>query len=85
MNSDSARARIKKCIRSQEARMNRYDDVDSRAGTIAKHGSLAKVLAGGYLQQFQDVSVSETLVLGLLNQGVRKYIGILGHGNTDID
>ena len=64
--------------------MNRYDDVDSRAGTIAKHGSLAKVLAGGYLQQFQDVSVSETLVLGLLNQGVRKYIGILGHGNTDI-
>ena len=30
------------------------------------------------------MSVSEALVLGLLNQGVRKYVGILGHGNTDI-
>jgi 3D-(3,5/4)-trihydroxycyclohexane-1,2-dione acylhydrolase (decyclizing) len=64
--------------------MNRYDEVDSRAGTIAKHRSLAQALDRGNLQQFQDISVSEAVVLGLLNQGVRKYIGILGHGNTDM-
>ncbi|UCF97385.1 MAG: thiamine pyrophosphate-binding protein [Spirochaetaceae bacterium] len=64
--------------------MNRYEEVDKRAETIAEYGSLAQALALGHLQQFQDISVSEAVVLGLLNQGVCKYIGILGHGNTDI-
>jgi 3D-(3,5/4)-trihydroxycyclohexane-1,2-dione acylhydrolase (decyclizing) len=64
--------------------MYRYDEVDRRAGIIAKYGSLTRALTRGDLEQFQDVSVSEALILGLLNQGVRKYIGILGHGNTDI-
>ena len=64
--------------------MNRYGDVHERARAIAEHHSLPAALAEGSLSQFQDVSVSEALVLGLLNQGVRKYIGILGHGNTDI-
>ena len=64
--------------------MSRHDDVNDRARAIAKHGSLTRALERGDLQQFQDISVSEVLVLGLLNQGVCKYVGILGHGNTDI-
>lgn len=36
------------------------------------------------MPQFQDISLSEALVLGLYNQGVRKYVGIFGHGTTDI-
>jgi 3D-(3,5/4)-trihydroxycyclohexane-1,2-dione acylhydrolase (decyclizing) len=55
-----------------------------RAEVIHKAGSISKGLESGALEQFQDVSLSETLVLGLLNQGVRKYVGIFGHGTTDV-
>jgi thiamine pyrophosphate-dependent acetolactate synthase large subunit-like protein len=57
---------------------------ERRASAIAAEGSLEAALQKGALEQFQDVSVSEALVLGLLNQGVHKYIGVLGHGNTDL-
>ena len=30
------------------------------------------------------MTLSEGVIIGLLKQGVRKYFGILGHGNTDI-
>jgi len=63
--------------------MNRHEEVDSRAETVARRGSLSQALSGGKLGQFQDITVSEAVILGLLNQGVRKFIGILGHGNTD--
>jgi thiamine pyrophosphate-dependent acetolactate synthase large subunit-like protein len=64
--------------------MDPYSGVDRRAEVIARAGSLRKALAEGSLERYQDVSLSEALVLGLMNQGVRKYIGVLGHGNTDI-
>jgi len=55
-----------------------------RARAVAEHGSIAAAVEAGALKQFQDISVSEAVVLGLYNQGVRKYIGIFGHGTTDI-
>ncbi len=55
-----------------------------RAELIHKAGSISNGLESGALEQFQDVSLSEALVLGLLNQGVRKYVGIFGHGSTGI-
>ena len=64
--------------------MDPYSGVDMRAGVIARAGSLRKALEEGELERYQDVSLSEALVLGLMNQGVRKYLGVLGHGNTDI-
>ena len=56
----------------------------TRAEIIRKHGSAAAAVGAGALGQFQDISVSESLVLGLLNQGVTRYVGIFGHGTTDI-
>lgn len=56
----------------------------ARARAIAEHGSIASAVEVGAIRQFQDISVSEALVLGLYNQGIRKYIGIFGHGATDI-
>ena len=41
------------------------------------------VAAGELPKQFQT-SLSEGLVLGLLKQGVRKYLAIFGHGSTDL-
>ncbi len=63
--------------------MSLYDEVKKRAHTIAEWNGLKNALESGRIRQFQNVSLSETLILGLLNQGVSKYIGILGHGNTD--
>ena len=45
---------------------------------------MAEGIEKGAIGQFQDISVSEAIVLGLLNQNVTKYFGIFGHGSTDI-
>jgi 3D-(3,5/4)-trihydroxycyclohexane-1,2-dione acylhydrolase (decyclizing) len=65
--------------------MERIDEeISGRAVCIARYGSVRKAFESGTLGQFQDISVSEGLVIGLLNQGVRKYIGVFGHGSTDL-
>ena len=56
----------------------------ARARVLAEHGTIAAAVAAGALKQFDDLSVSEAIVLGLYNQGVRKYVGVFGHGSTDI-
>ncbi|TVR29860.1 MAG: thiamine pyrophosphate-binding protein [Spirochaetaceae bacterium] len=57
---------------------------ERRAGLIRESGSMQQALEAGTIEQFQDVTLSEALVLGLLNQGVRRYVGVFGHGSTDI-
>lgn len=57
-------------------------DMESRARAIVKNGGVAAAIDAGELVQFQAVSMAEALVIGLLNQGVRKYIGVFGHGTT---
>lgn len=59
-------------------------EVRARAHAVASAGGIAEALASGMLAPRADVSVSEGVVIGLLKQGVRKFFGILGHGNTDI-
>ncbi len=60
------------------------DAVRSRARAIARHGGLGAALASGDLPKSVDTTLSEGLVLGLLKQGVRKYLAIFGHGSTDL-
>ena len=55
-----------------------------RAQVIAQAGGLEEVLIAGGLPLRLDVTLSEAIVLGLLRQGVKKYIGVLGHGSTEI-
>ncbi|MHB1122775.1 MAG: thiamine pyrophosphate-dependent enzyme [Ramlibacter sp.] len=55
-----------------------------RAAAIARAGSLEAALAQGLLPARASVSLSEGLVLGLLRQGVTKYLVIFGHGSTDL-
>ena len=55
-----------------------------RAQAIAGAGSLACALEQGLLPAQLDLSLSEALVLGLLKQGVSKYLAIFGHGSTDL-
>ncbi len=55
-----------------------------RAEALKKYSSLKAAVEAGVLKQFQDLSVSEALVLGLVNQGVKTFIGIFGHGSTEV-
>jgi len=56
----------------------------ARAAAIAEAGGLAAALARGSLSATASVTLSEALVLGLLKQGVTKFLAIFGHGSTDL-
>ncbi len=55
-----------------------------RARAIAQAGGLDAAIASGALPAMVETSLSEAVVLGLLRQGVRKYLAIFGHGSTDL-
>ncbi|MEF7613188.1 thiamine pyrophosphate-dependent enzyme [Aquincola sp. MAHUQ-54] len=56
----------------------------TRAAAIAEAGGLQAAIDRGLLPRRLDVTLSEALVLGLLKQGVTKYLAIFGHGSTDL-
>lgn len=58
--------------------------VAERARAIAAAGGVGAAVAAGLVGEEIDCSVSEAVVLGLLKQGVRKYLAIFGHGSTDL-
>ena len=51
---------------------------------IREAGGIEAALAKGALPKLIDTTLSEGLVLGLLKQGVKKYLAIFGHGSTDL-
>jgi 3D-(3,5/4)-trihydroxycyclohexane-1,2-dione acylhydrolase (decyclizing) len=55
-----------------------------RARAIAQAGGIDAALAKGAVPKLVDTTLSEGIVLGLLKQGVRKYLAIFGHGSTDL-
>jgi 3D-(3,5/4)-trihydroxycyclohexane-1,2-dione acylhydrolase (decyclizing) len=61
-----------------------YQEAAGRAAALAEHGSLQRAVEAKAMRQYQDVPLSEALVLGLFNQGVRKYIAVFGHGSTEL-
>ncbi len=56
----------------------------SRANIIKAAGSLDAAIRNGDLQDSINTTVSEALILGLLLQGVKKFIVVFGHGSTEI-
>jgi 3D-(3,5/4)-trihydroxycyclohexane-1,2-dione acylhydrolase (decyclizing) len=56
----------------------------TRARAIRSAGGLDAAVAKGALAKIVDTTLSEGLVLGLLKQGVSKYLAIFGHGSTDL-
>jgi len=59
-------------------------EIRLRAMAIAKAGSLENAITKGDLNPRLTITLSEAIVLGLLKQGVRKYLAIFGHGSTDL-
>ncbi len=54
------------------------------ARAIAQAGGIEQALATGALPTCIDTTLSEALVLGLLRQGVRAFVGVFGHGSTEV-
>jgi len=55
-----------------------------RVSAMAEAGGFEQALRSGALPRFQDITLSEAVVLGLLRQGVRRFLCVLGHGSTDL-
>jgi 3D-(3,5/4)-trihydroxycyclohexane-1,2-dione acylhydrolase (decyclizing) len=64
--------------------VKRLEAMEQRAKAIAGAGGLDKALEGGAIPRQVEVTLSEGLVLGLLKQGVTKYLAVFGHGSTDL-
>jgi 3D-(3,5/4)-trihydroxycyclohexane-1,2-dione acylhydrolase (decyclizing) len=69
---------------NQQNNTDRTTAMRSRARAIRGAGGLEAALAKGALPKLIDTTLSEALVLGLLKQGVSKYLAIFGHGSTDL-
>ncbi len=61
-----------------------YRDRLGRARAVAAAGGVGAALASGALSRKADITAGEALVLGLLRQGVRTYLGVFGHGSTEL-
>jgi 3D-(3,5/4)-trihydroxycyclohexane-1,2-dione acylhydrolase (decyclizing) len=55
-----------------------------RARAIAQAGGIESAIEAGTLPQRIDTTLSEAIVLGLLEQDVRLFLCVLGHGSTDV-
>lgn len=62
----------------------RLEAMAKRARAIAEAGGLDAALGRRVLRNPIDTTLAEGLVLGLLKQGVRKYLAVFGHGSTDL-
>ena len=56
----------------------------ARARAIQAAGGIDAALGAGTLSKLIETTLAEALVLGLLKQGVRKYLAIFGHGSTEL-
>jgi 3D-(3,5/4)-trihydroxycyclohexane-1,2-dione acylhydrolase (decyclizing) len=56
----------------------------ARARAIRAAGSIEAALTRGAVPKLIETTLAEALVLGLLKQGVRKYLAIFGHGSTEL-
>jgi 3D-(3,5/4)-trihydroxycyclohexane-1,2-dione acylhydrolase (decyclizing) len=63
---------------------DRVSETRARARAIQAAGGIDQALAGGTLSRLVNVSLSESLILGLLKQRVSTFFAIFGHGSTDI-
>jgi 3D-(3,5/4)-trihydroxycyclohexane-1,2-dione acylhydrolase (decyclizing) len=58
--------------------------ISARAQLVAQLGGLTTSKQIEAFPETVSVSCSEAVILGLLRQGVRKFLAIFGHGSTDL-
>ena len=60
------------------------DKPETRAAWLNAAGGLAAAVEAGALTHLVTLPLAEALVLGLMRQGVTKYLAIFGHGSTEL-
>ncbi len=55
-----------------------------RAVALAQTHNLASALQTGLIPRLVDLTLSEALVLGLWQQGVKHFFAVFGHGSTEV-
>ncbi|WP_244271873.1 thiamine pyrophosphate-binding protein [Pseudovibrio denitrificans] len=58
--------------------------MQERANWLQAQGGLDAAIANGHFAEQVTMTLSEALVLGLMRQGVTKYLAIFGHGSTEL-
>ena len=66
---------------SQEETLNQRIQ---RAEIISSAGDLRSARESGFLPRKASLTLSEALVLGLIDQGVRIFYAVFGHGSTEV-
>jgi len=65
-----------------------YDEITQgriqRASVVARLGSLTTAIEQGVLPKRLGLTLSEAIVLGLLQQGVKVFFSVFGHGSTEV-
>ena len=65
-----------------------YDELTQgriqRAAVVARLGSLTAAIEQGVLSKRLGLTLSEAIVLGLLQQGVKVFFAVFGHGSTEV-
>src|SRR4030042_2059836 len=65
-----------------------YDELTQgriqRAAIVARLGSLSAAIEQGVLPKRLELTLSEAIVLGLLQQGVKVFFTVFGHGSTEV-
>ena len=56
---------------------------EKRAQWFKSHGGVNAVVKAGLFSNTVSIGMTEVLVLGLIRQGVTKFLMILGHGSTE--
>ena len=56
---------------------------EKRAKWFKSHGGVNAVVEAGLLSNTVSLGLTEVLVLGLIRQGITKFLMILGHGSTE--
>jgi 3D-(3,5/4)-trihydroxycyclohexane-1,2-dione acylhydrolase (decyclizing) len=59
-------------------------DRRSRARAICEAGTIEEAIHSGRLEPRVDLTLSEAVVLGLVRQGVTRFVSVFGHGSTEI-
>lgn len=67
-----------------ESPISAAQEPSARAAAVAAHGSLRAAIDAGAIPATVTASLAELVVLGLLEQDVRTYVGVLGHGSTTV-
>ena len=85
LGSDPARGRDQdQLMLDRESQTDADRQMHARARAIAEAGGIEAALRAGALPKLIETTLAEALVLGLLKQGVRKYLAIFGHGSTEL-